>query len=251
MRSPRVSTAARPRQPGRRCVAVARCRQTRDAPAAQSAPGAGRLGTWPPIAWQSSRPLSGETPLADPVAAAVGLVLGPAAAGELDRQSGVRPWQPPLIFVLWHSRILSLLPLHRDRGHVLLISRHRDGGYLANLAEGWGYRFVRGSTQRGGEVGLLGIVRAGQRDRSRNARRSRGPAMRSLAPSPPRSTRVPINRQAPTLVHVVSTLLGSHVHPWPFASIDVGFRARSRCAGKEGLRAGIAAVQRSLETLNA
>src|SRR5881275_2263071 len=41
----------------------------------------------------------------------------------------------------------------------LLISRHRDGSYLAELSERWGYRVVRGSSQRGGDVGLLGLVR--------------------------------------------------------------------------------------------
>src|SRR5205807_1453663 len=46
--------------------------------------------------------------------------------------------------------------------------RRRDGpphqspprrGYLAELSERWGYRVVRGSSQRGGDVGLLGLVR--------------------------------------------------------------------------------------------
>lgn len=66
----------------------------------------------------------------------------------------------PYILALWHSRILPLLFSHRDRGIVLLISKHRDGGHLAALAAGLGYSAVRGSTNRGGEVGLLGIIRA-------------------------------------------------------------------------------------------
>ncbi len=65
----------------------------------------------------------------------------------------------PVIYVLWHSRILPLLYHRRDEGMALLISRHRDGGHLAELSERWGYRVVRGSSQRGGEVGLLGLVR--------------------------------------------------------------------------------------------
>ena len=65
----------------------------------------------------------------------------------------------PVIYVLWHSRILPLLYHRRDEGMALLISRHRDGGYLAELSERWGYRVVRGSSQRGGDVGLLGLVR--------------------------------------------------------------------------------------------
>lgn len=66
----------------------------------------------------------------------------------------------PYILALWHSRILPLLFSHRDRGIVLLISKHRDGGHLADLARGLGYSAVRGSTNRGGEVGLLGLIRA-------------------------------------------------------------------------------------------
>src|SRR2546430_5030054 len=31
--------------------------------------------------------------------------------------------------------------------------------YLAQLSERWGYRVVRGSSKRGGDVGLLGLVR--------------------------------------------------------------------------------------------
>ncbi len=65
----------------------------------------------------------------------------------------------PVIYVLWHSRILPLLYHRRGEGVALLISRHRDGGYLAELSERWGYRVVRGSSRRGGEAGLLGLVR--------------------------------------------------------------------------------------------
>ena len=80
--------------------------------------------------------------------------LGPPAIKTLAatwrfRESGLEQWKPPFIFVLWHSRILPLLALHKREGVVLLISRHRDGEYLADLAQGWGYRSVRGSTQRG------------------------------------------------------------------------------------------------------
>jgi lysophospholipid acyltransferase (LPLAT)-like uncharacterized protein len=104
---------------------------------------------------------------AEPIAAAIGPPLMRALATTWRfRESGAEHWRTlraakrPFIFVLWHSRILPLFARHRGQGVVLLISRHRDGGYLADLAEQWGYRSVRGSTQRGGEVGLLGIVRA-------------------------------------------------------------------------------------------
>jgi len=56
----------------------------------------------------------------------------------------------PIVYVLWHSRLLPLIHNRRGEGVALLISRHRDGGYLAALCERWGYRVVRGSSQRGG-----------------------------------------------------------------------------------------------------
>src|SRR5207247_5580526 len=65
----------------------------------------------------------------------------------------------PIVYVLWHSRILPLLYSRRREGMALLISRHADGGHLAQLSERWGYRVVRGSSKRGGDVGLLGLVR--------------------------------------------------------------------------------------------
>ncbi len=70
------------------------------------------------------------------------------------RESGA-----PLVFALWHSRILPLLYHHRHQGIVMLVSRHRDGGYLTRLGARWGFPSVRGSSGRGGDVGLLGVVR--------------------------------------------------------------------------------------------
>lgn len=70
----------------------------------------------------------------------------------------------PIVFALWHSRILPLLFHHRHQGVVMLVSRHRDGGYLTRLGAAWGFGSVRGSSGRGGDVGLLGVVRTlGQR----------------------------------------------------------------------------------------
>lgn len=158
----------------------------------------------------------------------------------------------PFIFVLWHSRILPLLFLHRDEAMVLLISRHRDGGLLASLAERWGYQFVRGSSRRGGEVGLLGVVRALQ-----------GGSIVALTPDGPRG---PAERVKPGVVaaaqHAAVPVVPASAHPsgswrlrtWdrfcipkPFARIDVYYGAPIHVgAGKDGLRAGIEAVERGL-----
>lgn len=194
---------------------------------------------------------------AEPVVTALGPpLIKTLAASWRFHESGFMQWQPPLIFVLWHSRILPLLALHQRKGVVALISRHRDGGYLADLAESWGYRSVRGSTQRGGDVGLLGIVRALQ-----------GGAMVAVTPDGPRG---PAGRVQPGAVaaaqHAGVPIVAAGARPssawylgsWdrmcipkPFAAIDVEYSALIHiAAGKDGLREGIAAVQRALHAVS-
>jgi lysophospholipid acyltransferase (LPLAT)-like uncharacterized protein len=193
---------------------------------------------------------------AEPVLTALGPpLIKTLAASWRFRESGFIQWQPPFIFVLWHSRILPLLALHKREGVVLLISRHRDGGYLADLSESWGYRSVRGSTQRGGEAGLLGIVRALE-----------GGATVALTPDGPRG---PAGRVQPGAVAAAQhagvpivaagarTSSAWYLRSWdrmcipkPFAAIDVEYSAPIHvAAGKDGLRAGIAAVQRTLHAV--
>ncbi len=134
----------------------------------------------------------------------------------------------------------------------MLISRHRDGEYLADLAQGWGYRSVRGSTQRGGEVGLLGIVRALQ-----------GGAVVAVTPDGPRGPRERVQPGAiaaaqhagvPLIAVGARTASAWYLRSWdrmclpkPFAAVDVRYSAPIRIgSGKDGLRQGIAVVERSL-----
>ena len=70
------------------------------------------------------------------------------------------------IFSLWHSRLLSLTLLHRDRGIAALISRHRDGELVTRVVERLGYETARGSSTRGGEEGLLEMIGWTERGRS-------------------------------------------------------------------------------------
>jgi lysophospholipid acyltransferase (LPLAT)-like uncharacterized protein len=158
----------------------------------------------------------------------------------------------PLVYVLWHSRILPLLHQRRGQGVALLISRHRDGGYLAALSERWGYRVVRGSSQRGGDVGLLGLVRS-----------LRGGAEVALTPDGPRG---PAERVKPGALaaaqHAKALVIAVGARPssawwirsWdrfcvpkPFAMIDVAYSAPFAIGdGKEGVRRGIADAERAL-----
>jgi len=199
---------------------------------------------------------------AEPLATSIGFVLvGLLARTWRYREVGLEhpgrlyEAKRPFVYALWHSRILPLLFLHRHEAMVLLISRHRDGGLLATLAERWGYRFVRGSSQRGGDVGLLGVVRALQAG-----------GVVAITPDGPRG---PAQRVKPGIVaaaqHAGVPVVPATARPssawrlssWdrfcipkPFAVIDVEYGPPVGIGpGKEGLRAGVEAVQRGLDAI--
>lgn len=194
---------------------------------------------------------------AEPALKAVGPpLIKTLAATWRFHETGLEPWKSPFIFVLWHSRLLPLLALHKGEGIVALISRHRDGQYVADLAESWGYRSVRGSTQRRGEVGLLGIVRALQAG-----------AVVAITPDGPRGPRERVQpgaiaaaQHAGVPIIAVGTRTESAWYtgswdrmciPKPFAAIDVRYAAPVHIGpGKDGLRQGIAAVERDLHAVN-
>ena len=71
------------------------------------------------------------------------------------RASGQR-----VIFTLWHGELLPLLWHHRGEGVAVVISEHRDGEIIAQIAERLGYTTVRGSSSRGGGRALIGLMRA-------------------------------------------------------------------------------------------
>ncbi|HYU28367.1 MAG TPA: lysophospholipid acyltransferase family protein [Gemmatimonadales bacterium] len=196
---------------------------------------------------------------AEPIATRIGSSLVRALAATwryrvtgYDYIRALRDSRRPFVFVLWHSRILPLLYRHRDENVVMLISRHRDGGYLADLGTRWGYRSVRGSTRRGGEIGLLGIVRAleGGAEVAITPDGPRGPAERVQpgAIAAAQHAGVPIVAVGARVAS--AWYLGSWDRmciPKPFAAIDVAYGAPIRVApGKEGLRQAIQAVTRTM-----
>jgi lysophospholipid acyltransferase (LPLAT)-like uncharacterized protein len=71
------------------------------------------------------------------------------------RASGQR-----VIFTLWHGELLPLLWHHRKQDIAVVISEHRDGEIIAQIAERLGYSTVRGSSSRGGGRALIGLMRA-------------------------------------------------------------------------------------------
>jgi lysophospholipid acyltransferase (LPLAT)-like uncharacterized protein len=71
----------------------------------------------------------------------------------------LRRARQPIVFTAWHGHILPLLWVHRGQGVSVLISEHRDGEIIARVASVFGFRTVRGSTYRGADRALAGLVR--------------------------------------------------------------------------------------------
>jgi lysophospholipid acyltransferase (LPLAT)-like uncharacterized protein len=71
----------------------------------------------------------------------------------------------PVIFSLWHGRLLPLTWHFRDRRYVPMISRSGDGEYISRIASSWGYEPVRGSSSRGGGEALHAMLQAAEAGR--------------------------------------------------------------------------------------
>lgn len=71
----------------------------------------------------------------------------------------------PVVFALWHSRLLPLAYVHRNQNLVVLASRHRDGEYVARVVQRLGLDTARGSSTRGGARGMRELVRAAREGR--------------------------------------------------------------------------------------
>ena len=196
---------------------------------------------------------------AEPIAIRIGSSLVRALAATwryrvtgYDYVRALRESRRPFVSVLWHSRILPLLYRHRAENVVLLISRHRDGGYVADLGTRWGYRSVRGSTRRGGESGLLGIIRAleGGAEVAITPDGPLGPAERVQpgAIAAAQHAGVPIVAVGARVAS--AWYLGSWDRmciPKPFTTIELRYSPPVEIApGKEGLRRGMDVVSRSL-----
>jgi lysophospholipid acyltransferase (LPLAT)-like uncharacterized protein len=66
----------------------------------------------------------------------------------------------PVIYVVWHGRLLLLPYLYGHRGCRVLASRSRDGELVARWARRFGLEPVRGSSSRGGSDALRALARA-------------------------------------------------------------------------------------------
>lgn len=87
-------------------------------------------------------------------------------AEHAERYHRFRDAGQPIIFAVWHGRLLPLTYYHRHQGITAIISQSADGEYIARVVHGWGYRTERGSTSRGGREALRGLVKAARAGQS-------------------------------------------------------------------------------------
>jgi hypothetical protein len=66
----------------------------------------------------------------------------------------------PVLFVMWHSRLLYLGYLLAYERLVIMASSSRDGDLVARVAHDHGIAAVRGSTSRGGALAARALARA-------------------------------------------------------------------------------------------
>jgi lysophospholipid acyltransferase (LPLAT)-like uncharacterized protein len=89
-------------------------------------------------------------------------VLARTLAIERDERAVAPLWQAgsPVIYAVWHGRILLLPLLYGGRRARVLTSRSRDGELVARFMRRFGLEPVRGSSSRGGALALRLLARA-------------------------------------------------------------------------------------------
>jgi len=73
---------------------------------------------------------------------------------------GIKDHPGAAIYALWHRQEVLMIYLHRNRGICGLVSKSKDGEYMARILKRFGFTFVRGSTTSGGFMSLRGLIKA-------------------------------------------------------------------------------------------
>jgi len=69
------------------------------------------------------------------------------------------------IFAFWHGRLFMATYFFRNRGIVVMISRNKDGEYIARVIRRFGYYTARGSSSRGSRGAMVELMRELRRNR--------------------------------------------------------------------------------------
>jgi lysophospholipid acyltransferase (LPLAT)-like uncharacterized protein len=70
------------------------------------------------------------------------------------------------IYAFWHSRLMFLVYSHRGRAINVLISKSRDGQVISNIVNKFGFRAIRGSTDRAGSRSAIEMIKCLKKNNS-------------------------------------------------------------------------------------
>jgi lysophospholipid acyltransferase (LPLAT)-like uncharacterized protein len=156
------------------------------------------------------------------------------------------------VLAFWHGEQFPLLAWHRRRPTTVLVSLSSDGDIQAGVMMALGLGVVRGSSSRGGAVGLLALSRRVGRgsDAAFAVDGPRGPR-RSVAPG----ARVAASRAGAVIVPMGSACATGHTFrrawdryrlPWPFGKtvVVLGAPAEPEATSDAAIGAMIAETSR-------
>lgn len=66
----------------------------------------------------------------------------------------------PAAYALWHRQEVLMIYLHRGMNLCGMVSKSKDGEYMARILLRFGFSFVRGSTSSGSAMALRGLIKA-------------------------------------------------------------------------------------------
>ena len=72
----------------------------------------------------------------------------------------------PVIYAIWHRQQAMMIYLHRDKNLCCLVSKSKDGEYMARILKFFGFDCVRGSSSHGGLLAMRGLLRAAAKGHS-------------------------------------------------------------------------------------
>jgi lysophospholipid acyltransferase (LPLAT)-like uncharacterized protein len=73
---------------------------------------------------------------------------------------GQKDYPGPAAYALWHRQEALMFWLHRGSGLTGMVSKSKDGEYLARILLPLGFNFLRGSSSSGGVMALRGLIKA-------------------------------------------------------------------------------------------
>ncbi|NCC23573.1 MAG: DUF374 domain-containing protein [Deltaproteobacteria bacterium] len=63
------------------------------------------------------------------------------------------------VCAVWHDELFPVTYLHRDEGHIAVVSQSKDGEVATRIAQRLGYAVTRGSSTRGGMQAVMSSMR--------------------------------------------------------------------------------------------